>query len=172
LKVRIVTATAIALALALVTPMLIRGLRQEPGLGLSAPVAVAPAQDPEPPVRNPEPPAPPAPPQPVTTKPNGFDTPVPTPRVLQGLAKIENAWQDELDGVRVQVFAGCIPDDQTQGAVWVLEYPQGGAKLHAYKTPEPAGCVRIVAADGTLLTLKATTGRDFRFDVATQEFQA
>lgn len=174
-----VAITVIALALIAAVPMIAKA----PGSRLTAQQPAngpgAPTQEPEPPVApkppvapqpdpEPEPPAPPA-----AARPVGIDVPITAPRVLTSdRAMVENAWQDQVDGVWVQVFAGCIPSNQTQGVVWVVEeQPDGSQKLHAYRTPAAVGCVRIVAADGTQLTLKAGA-QAIVFDVATQEFQA
>jgi hypothetical protein len=190
-----VAITIIALALIAAAPMVVKapGSRVKaapeqhadppvaPAQHVDPPVApvqhvdppVAPAQHVDPPVAPAQHAEPPAPPQPAAARPVGIDVPITPPSILSSdRAKIENAWQDQLDGIWVQVFAGCIPGNQAQGVVWVVEEPPGGTKIHAYRTAEPAGCVRIVAADGTRLTLKATDGRSLIFDVATQEFGA
>jgi hypothetical protein len=190
-----VAITIIALALIATTPMLVKApgsrVKVAPEQHADPPVApaqqvdppVAPAQQVDPPVapaQHVDPPVgpaqhvdPPVAPPPTATRPVGIDVPITPPRILSSdRAKIVNAWQDQLDGIWVQVFAGCIPGNQAQGVVWVVEEPPGGTKIHAYKTAESAGCVRIVAADGPRLTLKATDGRAWIFDVATQEFKA
>jgi hypothetical protein len=84
---------------------------------------------------------------------------------------VANAWQGQIDGEWVQVYAGALTDDPTQGVVVVLVAGQPGAASGSqHLTPAKAGAVRIVAAEGTRLTLEAADGTRFTFDAATRQF--
>jgi hypothetical protein len=116
-----------------------------------------------------------APPPPVTVamepgKPRGI-TDLNSPFGSQQ-AKIQNAWQDEVNGQWFQAFAGHVPGKKTQGVVWVVDWVNGAPKTEAFNTPIAAGSVRFVQANDTRLTLKADNGETFVFDVKTRQFVA
>jgi hypothetical protein len=88
-------------------------------------------------------------------------------------ALVENAWQDTVDGVWVQVFAGHLTQESKQGVVIVNVLKSDldtSGPLETFKTPTASGSVRIVAADGTKLTLKAADGKTWVFDVAARQY--
>lgn len=75
-----------------------------------------------------------------------------------------NYWVGRVGGTYVTVYAGIQDAEPQQGGVWVFRdgEPVGGF----LPIPAAAGGVRIVAADGALLTLRAADGSTFTFDAA------
>ncbi|MGC1376863.1 MAG: hypothetical protein WA821_11590 [Anaerolineales bacterium] len=91
------------------------------------------------------------------------------------LADYRNIWQDTINGKPVQVYAGSLYEEDNpdhphrilQGLVLVRV---AGAKDELYPTPKRRGEVHFIAACGTRLFLKATSGAIFVFDVATLSY--
>jgi hypothetical protein len=84
-----------------------------------------------------------------------------------------NAWQGRVDGRFVAVYAGAEAGDPEQGIVIVvtLKDARGAAFEQALlRTPERGGAVRVVSADGPLLTLRAASGATFTLDTAARRF--
>jgi len=84
--------------------------------------------------------------------------------------QMQNAWQQQVDGAWAAVFAGAHRDDPRQGAIftqWELPAARVG---HFIDTPVKAGSVRIIAEQNDRLTLQATDGTLFYFDVPAQAF--
>jgi len=84
-----------------------------------------------------------------------------------------NAWQGRVDGRFVAVYAGAQAGDPEQGIVIVvtLKDARGAAFEQALlRTPERSGAVRVVSADGPLLTLRAASGATFTLDAAARRF--
>lgn len=75
-----------------------------------------------------------------------------------------NYWVGEVGGAYLTVYAGIMDADPRQGGVWVFR--EGEPVTEFLPTPAAAGGVRIVAADGALLTLRAADGSTFTFDAA------
>ncbi len=87
---------------------------------------------------------------------------------------IENEWQTDSYGSHLQVYAGSIVSDPSQGviAVHVTSLDGKSAEGHDYLTPSKHGAVRIVLADGPQLQLISKDGTRFTFDVGTRIFVA
>lgn len=106
-------------------------------------------------------------PTPLTGILNDFSPPFPAAQFT-----VANMWQDVVNGRLVHVYAGARGDDPSQGAVIVqtdgVDGPAGNFDL---ATPVKAGAVRIVAANGTKLTLQAKNGATFMFDVLARTLQ-
>ncbi|MGH9199549.1 MAG: hypothetical protein ACRD1T_27940 [Acidimicrobiia bacterium] len=97
--------------------------------------------------------------------------------VAHGIIEIENGWagtagEGTSEHRHLSVKAGSVPDDPSQGLVVVLQFtPTGrGKDIHEYRTPRREGAVRVVAADGNLLTLESATGAQFVFDATRERF--
>lgn len=110
-------------------------------------------------------PAAPAPPTGIIDNVQGA-LPTSTDRLL-------NAWQGEVDGRLVTVYAGARAGDGAQGVVVVVALERGNAarfSQHALATPSRSGAVRVVAAHARLVTLRATSGATFTLDVTALRF--
>ena len=111
------------------------------------------------------PPAAPAPPTGIIDDVQGA-LPTSTDRLL-------NAWQSEVDGRLVTVYAGARAGDSAQGVVVVVALERGNTarfSQDALATPSRSGAVRVVAAHAPLVTLRATSGATFMLDVTTLRF--
>jgi hypothetical protein len=80
---------------------------------------------------------------------------------------IENGWQEKIDGVYTQVFAGADPRDPQQGILVVC--PEGQEEEH-FVTPRKSGAVKIIAFEGFQLTVQSADGDLFYFDVPGRVF--
>lgn len=81
-----------------------------------------------------------------------------------------NGWDGYLDNISVVIYAGSLPDDPEQGAIVIhfrLPYRFFSEKL---LTPTKHGGVRVVAEQNNRLTLFATDGEIFYFDVPARRF--
>jgi hypothetical protein len=87
--------------------------------------------------------------------------------------RLLNAWQGEVDGRLVTVYAGARAGDSAQGVVVVVALERGDTarfSQHALATPSRRGAVRVVAAHAPLVTLQATSGATFTLDVTARRF--
>ena len=87
--------------------------------------------------------------------------------------RLLNAWQGEVDGRLVTVYAGARAGDSAQGVVVVVTLERGNTARFtqdALVTPSRSGAVRVVAAHAPLVTLRATSGATFTLDVTTLRF--
>lgn len=114
------------------------------------------------------PPAPPAPGS-LPERPRGIIAESQAPLSSEDV-KVDNQWQDQMGGEWVHAYAGVAAHDPTQGVVVVLAKSGGGT----YPTPSRSGSVHFTSANATVnatrLTLEATTGATFVFDVTTRAF--
>jgi hypothetical protein len=80
---------------------------------------------------------------------------------------VENLWQSASDRGFVQVFAGALGNDLSQGVIVVLTTDSARAEGSEewILTPTSAGAVRIVNAENNFLTLHSSSGARFLFDV-------
>lgn len=98
--------------------------------------------------------------------------------IPHGIIEIENGWSGTAgtpgtsEHRHLSAYAGSSPGDPSQGLIVVLRFtPSGlGKGMGEYRTPQQVGEVRIVAADGNLLTLRSATGVTFRFDADQERF--
>jgi hypothetical protein len=79
-----------------------------------------------------------------------------------------NYWVGHVRDQWVSVYAGFQDADPTQGGVVVVPY--GSPPGFFLPTPVAAGSVKIVSAQGTVLTLLATDGTTFVFDVESESY--
>jgi hypothetical protein len=87
--------------------------------------------------------------------------------------RLLNAWQGEVDGRLVTVYAGARAGDSAQGVVVVVALERGNTarfSQDALATPSRSGAVRVVAAHAPLITLQATSGAAFTLDVTALRF--
>ena len=87
--------------------------------------------------------------------------------------RLLNAWQGEVDGRLVTVYAGARAGDSAQGVVVVVGLERGNAarfSQDALATPSRSGAVRVIAAHAPLVTLRATSGAIFTLDVTALRF--
>lgn len=95
------------------------------------------------------------------------------PGILEGVAApvspddftTLNAWQGEVDGRWVRVFAGAHTYQPEQGALIVL--PEGAAVETWVEGPAGAGALRVVAVLDAKLLIDAADGSHLIFDVRT-----
>ncbi len=100
--------------------------------------------------------------------------------IFPGHYLIENQWWETVGGQCIHVFAGARRGDGAndlpkpwQGMVFVLLSALDGTRLPGggtYETPSKVGSVKIVAAQGQRLVLKADDGTTFYFDLPTRQF--
>jgi hypothetical protein len=87
--------------------------------------------------------------------------------------RLLNAWQGEVDGRLVTVYAGARAGYSAQGVVVVVGLERGNAarfSQDALATPSRSGAVRVIAAHAPLVTLRATSGAIFTLDVTALRF--
>jgi hypothetical protein len=87
---------------------------------------------------------------------------------------ITNAWQGYVNGDFVQVYAGSDYGNTTHNSqgwlIVVTSSPSDSISGQTYDTPGQDGPVTITAADGSNLSLTATDGAVFVFDVQTDTY--
>ncbi|MCW5852177.1 MAG: hypothetical protein KIT87_19040 [Anaerolineae bacterium] len=108
--------------------------------------------------------------------PTDLPKPFPTGIIESGLApfpgsvyRFENQWQDLIGNELVHVYAGALRSDPSQGVLIVLgNLPDGSGGIRRgdfYLAPAKLGALRIVAADGTRLTVQAPDGPLWGVDI-------
>lgn len=84
--------------------------------------------------------------------------------------RIQNAWAGPINGVWAYILAGAYASDAQRGVIQVSrEYP-GAGYARFYDTPVQAGSVKITAENGGRLTLQATNGTLFYFDIPSESY--
>ncbi len=130
---------------------------------------------PLPPNSQPTPQPPPSPWPQIARIPAGAGTIIDAPFPLKGLTS-RNQWYEVKDGKSITAYAGAegYAFDPSQGVVLVvvetLDFQPVPSAGGTYRTPVKAGPVRIVGAEGEVLTLVAEDGTKFLFDVASRRF--
>lgn len=86
------------------------------------------------------------------------------------LYTITNQWQDVVSGMHVQVYAGAETSALSQGLVVVrtISPDLRMVQTATYRTAISDGALHIVASHGDQLTLTATKGASFIFDVVSR----
>jgi len=96
-----------------------------------------------------------------------------TPFPIENYA-FENQWYKEVGSQRIAVFAGSEQQNYWQGvlivAVTSSSQPTTPSALETYLTPDQAGPIWIVEAEGERLILATRAGTKFIFDVASRQF--
>jgi hypothetical protein len=107
--------------------------------------------------------------------------PLPLPTGWGSLYKIENTWQDVINGQRTAAYAGLAYDasisaqlDTTsqpaQGVLIVMTFPDpdtsttSGTEVE-HKTPTRTGSLHLTSANGACLNLISTTGAAYQFSI-------
>jgi hypothetical protein len=96
------------------------------------------------------------------------------PGIVEGVAApvspddftTRNAWQGEVDGQWIWVYAGAHTYAPEQGALIIL--PEGAVKEEWVEGPIGAGTLRIVTAQDGVLRLEAANGAQLEFDLRTR----
>lgn len=87
-----------------------------------------------------------------------------------------NGWWNETDTTVYDAYAGSFGSDHLQGVVVVFASPRnditqtGPVSLRAFPTASQDGALTIESADGWILTLQASDGTTYTFDVATEQY--
>jgi hypothetical protein len=100
-------------------------------------------------------------------RPTGILPGAPGPFSSQVL-KVENQWQDQLNGYWMNLYAGVSGLDSNQGGVilWIEDVESGGF----FSDPEPEGALTILSVHGTRLELLTSEGTTRYFDILAQQF--
>lgn len=84
--------------------------------------------------------------------------------------RMQNAWQNQVNGFWASVVAGARQSDPEQGVIFTAwEFPNA-AIWQFMNTPTKAGSVKISSEENYRLTLEATDGTIFYFDIPSQSF--
>jgi hypothetical protein len=85
-----------------------------------------------------------------------------------------NFWLGSVADHRARVYAGHVKGMPNQGVIVVEvshpEQPGGTNPTRMYETPRPAGAVRVMDVTGTHVTLEASDGTNFIFDLGIQQW--
>lgn len=109
-------------------------------------------------------------------------TPAPPPPLREGIYdidvvplvknfRISNHWNGTQGPERLQVYAGSLITDPSQGFVVVRLLRKDSSPVTSHPTPERAGAVRIVNVEAGRLTLVSTSGKVWVFDARTRVFE-
>jgi hypothetical protein len=82
---------------------------------------------------------------------------------------VENHWYESRSTGQVIVYAGARRTDLSQG-ILVVVVSDALNQNGSYLTPSRVGAVRVIAANGERLTLAASNGTEFTFDVTSRQF--
>lgn len=99
--------------------------------------------------------------------PDGIDN-TPEGPFSRAVFNLLNLWRKHTEGHYYLVYAGYLTDDNMQGAVYVFQ--PNNATYHLYITPDRRGAVRVVAENGTTITLQSTDNTFFYFNATTEQF--
>lgn len=86
--------------------------------------------------------------------------------------RMQNAWQNLVNGYWADVVAGAYANDPEQGVIFSSWHFPNAAIGRFYDTPTRAGSVRIIAEQNYRLTLEAADGTIFYWDIPSQSFVA
>jgi len=79
-----------------------------------------------------------------------------------------NRWQGEVGNRRLAVYAGHQGTDPTRGLLLIFSYNDKSIDAQAKLIERPGdGVLRILSADGQVLTIGSDSGRQYRYDAAT-----
>lgn len=84
----------------------------------------------------------------------------------------QNAWGGFIDGNRFTLYAGSLQSDPDQGVVGLVTSLPGGKRIEKFVSPSKHGALRIVSEQNNRVTLIATDGTNFYFDIPTRQFVA
>jgi hypothetical protein len=79
-----------------------------------------------------------------------------------------NRWQGEVGNRRLAVYAGHQGTDPTRGLLLIFSYNNKSIDAQAKLIERPGdGALRILSANGHVLTIGSNSGRQYRYDAAT-----
>jgi len=78
---------------------------------------------------------------------------------------VENGWGGSVNGINMSIYAGAHQENPAQGLLHVFVFMPEYPLEQDFLTPLQAGSVHIVSAANYRLTLIATDGTTFYFDV-------
>jgi hypothetical protein len=84
--------------------------------------------------------------------------------------RMQNAWQNLVNGSWADVVAGAYANDPDQGVIFSSWQIPNAAIGQFYDTPTRAGSVRIIAEQNYRLTLEAADSTLFYWDIPSQSF--
>jgi hypothetical protein len=89
-----------------------------------------------------------------------------------GSYRIENQWQELIDGQWVQVYAGSLYADPREGVILVVvsSADWSSSTLAVTYKAGTVGALKIVAAKGTTLSIQSSGGATLRFDARARAF--
>jgi hypothetical protein len=84
------------------------------------------------------------------------------------ILKVENQWQEQIDGYWMHVYAGISGLDDNLGGLmlWIEDVESGGF----FADPQPDGALKIISVVGSRLELQSESGSLRYFDVLAQQF--
>jgi hypothetical protein len=91
--------------------------------------------------------------------PDGIDD-HPSVPISESVVTVINSWRKTTEGRYFLVFAGVLTNDAKQGAILILHK----YTFFQYNTPTKNGGVKVIAENGTVITLQSTDGTIFHFD--------
>jgi hypothetical protein len=99
------------------------------------------------------------------------DEPVKHSGKLLGL-DAQNGWSGFVDGYHLFIYAGALLSDPEQGAIVVVKTMPTGTSIEQFVTSTQHGALRAVSEQSSRLTLIATDGVVFFFDLPARQFVA
>lgn len=82
--------------------------------------------------------------------------------------RAENRWQEDRGANHVQLWAGALTDDPTQGVAWLLKTPldpTASSSGKVFYTGKGGGPAKVVGATGDFIQLQTAQGVAYEFDV-------
>jgi hypothetical protein len=98
--------------------------------------------------------------------PDGIDD-HPSVPISESVVTVINSWRKTTEGRYFLVFAGVLTTDSKQGAILILHT---NYRFYQYNTPTKNGGVKVIAENGTVITLQSTDGTIFYFDASQETF--
>jgi hypothetical protein len=98
--------------------------------------------------------------------PDGIDD-HPSVPISESVVTVFNSWRKTTEDRYFLVFAGVLTTDSKQGAILILHT---NYRFYQYNTPTKNGGVKVIAENGTVITLQSTDGTTFYFDASQETF--
>lgn len=98
--------------------------------------------------------------------PDGIDD-HPSVPISESVVTVINSWRKTTNDRYFLVFAGVLTTDSKQGAILILHT---NYRFYQYNTPTKNGGVKVIAENGTVITLQSTDGTTFYFDASQETF--
>jgi hypothetical protein len=84
----------------------------------------------------------------------------------------QNAWGGFIDGHRFTLYAGSLQSDLDQGVVGLVINLPAGKSIEQFVSPSKHGALRVISEQNSRITLIASDGTIFYFDIPTRQFVA